>query len=118
VSWAPYLPCPDSGLSLPAFALPDILNVEICPDCVEDQGLCRAERCRRSVLPQPARNPLVRLLGDVRIEQKKRQIVEVLPESPEAKAHKARKKSAQTIARSKRRGYFGLLKAIQDRKRA
>jgi hypothetical protein len=53
-------------------------------------------------------------VGETLVEQTSRQtkIDKALPVSPEAKAHKARVHSARTIARSKRRGYFGLAKAI------
>lgn len=41
---------------------------------MSDRGLCHAEHCRRQVLPQPAISPLVRLIGNARVEQTKRQI--------------------------------------------
>ena len=96
-----------------ALALPDI-----CLDCVDDLGLCRKDGCRKSVLPQLAKPSLVKYQGETRTEQTKRQtkIDRSLPVSPEAKAHKARVKSARSIARSKRRGLYGLLKTIKEAK--
>jgi hypothetical protein len=55
-------------------------------------------------------------MGQVHVEQKRRQTVKVLPISPEAKAWKVRRTRAQEIARSRRRGNFGLAKAIMERK--
>jgi hypothetical protein len=55
-------------------------------------------------------------MGEVRVEQTKRQTKKALTVSPEAKAHKARVTSARSIARSKRRGYFGLARAIAKAK--
>ena len=92
------------------------LNPEICTACVDDLGLCSAERCRRAVLPQPATSPLLRLMGEVRVEQTNRQTKKALTVSPEAKAHKARVQSARSIARSKRKGMFGLLRALAKAK--
>lgn len=90
---------------------------DCCGNCAEPRhlGLCDADRCRKAVLPQPATSPLLRLMGEVRVEQTKRQTKKALTVSPEAKAHQARVKNARSVARSKRRGYFGLLKAITQK---
>ena len=98
-------------LTSPAFVL------DICPKCRDQSGLCTAERCRREVLPQLAKPALVRLIGDSLVEQKKRQVEHALPECDAHKAWKLRRQRAQEIARSKRRGAFGLAKAIMERKK-
>jgi hypothetical protein len=69
------------------------------------------------VLPQLAKPALVRLIGDAHVEQTKRQIDQrtMLPVSDAGRAYQARRTRAQAIARSKRRGMFGLLKAISGK---
>ena len=92
-----------------AAAIALIPEEEICQACVEDNGLCHAEHCRRSVLPQLAKPALVRLIGDTHTEQKKRQI-----SKPEQTAiEKIKRRNARKVARSQRRGMYGLLKAIK-----
>lgn len=109
-------PLPWPPLTAPAFAISDADDP--CLECVDDFGLCDSDRCRRAVLPQLAKPALLSLIGVSHVEQTKRQTTKALPVSEEAKAHKARKDSARKIAKSKRRGYFGLAKAIMAKKHA
>lgn len=80
---------------------------------MKDRGLCGGERCRRAVLPQLAKPSFVRLMGEPLVEQKRlqRKREKDAAVSPQQLAWKARKSATKT-ARSKRRGYFGLAKAI------
>lgn len=106
-------------LTFPALVLPDI-----CPYCQAHSGLCSNEFCRRAVLPQLARPPIVRLMGEVHVEQKSRQTDESLPVSTEQAEWRKRKehtrsvsraksrKHARSVARSRRRGLFGLSRKI------
>jgi len=66
------------------------------------------------VLPQEAKPfGLLRLIGEAHVEQTKRQE----PEPSERRAiEKIKRRRANRIARSQRRGYFGLAKAIMDHK--
>lgn len=54
------------------------------------------------------------MIGDALVEQTARQLdtERALPQSEEGKAHQARRKRARSIARSKRGGLFGYLKAM------
>lgn len=96
-----------------------------CPSCVIAQGLCGRDDCRRQVLPQPAKNGgWLKLMGEARIEQRKRQTDAEIPVSVEQQEWKRRKehtrsvarakarKNARRIARSQRRGLFGLHQQI------
>lgn len=58
----------------------------------------------------------LKLIGEPRTEQTTRQLTRPrqLPQSDEGKAHQARRKRARAIARSRRKGMFGLLRAIQS----
>jgi hypothetical protein len=85
----------------------------ICPDCIRSQGLCTREGCRNAVLPRLAQpTGLLRLMGEALVEQTKRQEPE-----PQEKVQIARigRRNARKVARSKRGGYFGLLKAITQK---
>ena len=73
----------------------------------------------RDILPKLAINVgWLKLIDEVHCEQTKRQSRKELSVSPEGKAHAARKASARSIARSKRRGYYGLARAILDKQSA
>ena len=86
-----------------------------CPDCIRHQGLC--VRHTFGVLPQLRRNiAWLKLIGNAAVEQKARQTVKPTRHvSPEGKAHAQRKATARQTARSKRRGMFGLLRALAQR---
>lgn len=88
--------------------------LDICPDCAKpsNQGLCGKDHCRKAVLPQIAKPALVRLIGDVQVEQTKRQ----KPLAPKEKVAIERigRRNARRQARSGR-GHFGLAKAIMGR---
>ena len=96
---------------IPTQALVD----EICGDCLTHQGLCA--RHAVGVLPQLRRNiAWLKLMGNAAVEQKARQTVKPTRHvSPEGKAHAQRKATARQTARSKRRGLFGLLRALAQR---
>ena len=96
---------------LPALGLAD----DICTDCMTHQGLCPAHE--REILPQLRRNiAWLKLMGNAAVEQKARQRAPIAPPvSPEGKAHAQRKATARQTARSKRRGMFGLLRALAQR---
>jgi hypothetical protein len=87
---------------------------DICPACAEprNKGLCGKDLCRKAVLPQIAKPALVRLIGEVNVEQTKRQ----KPLAPKEKAAIARigRRNARKTAKGNR-GYFGLAKAIMGR---
>jgi hypothetical protein len=79
------------------------------------RGLCQREECRRQVLPQLAQNRgWLKLITEVRVEQTKRQEPE--PKERVAIARIGRR-NARRIARTQRQGYFGLARAIMERKR-
>lgn len=102
-----------------AAALPPGTPVEVCSDCVEQDGLCGKDRCRRGILPQLARPALVRLIGDVLVEQKKRQKVAVDREKTareRVQIERIGRRNARKAARGGRRGYFGLAMAIIGKK--
>jgi hypothetical protein len=89
----------------------------ICLDCVRNAGLC--QRCAMHVCPQLAKNRgYLALIGEVHTEQKRRQGrrkkkgVPELTKSPEQQSWLKRRAGARAVARSKRRGYFGLARAI------
>jgi hypothetical protein len=126
---------PNSGATAAA-ALAAPLPVDdepICLNCRRNHGLCR--RHERDVLPQPRINKgWLWLMGHARVEQRARQSVKVLPISPEhadyLERRRASKRSkvkpskprgrptaltaANKTARSSRRGYYGLAKAIAN----
>lgn len=98
-----------SAVTLPAYVLPDI-----CPDCYRESGLCASEHCRRQVLPQLAKpNALLRLIGDANVEQVKRQAPEA---TDRVQIARISRRNARKVARSSRRGYFGLARAIMEQK--
>lgn len=73
-------------------------------------GLCGKDSCRRPILPQLAQNRgWLKLIGEAVVEQTKRQA----PEPTERKQlARIARRNARKVARSQRRGYFGLAKAI------
>lgn len=85
-----------------------------CASCVRLGGLCGRENCRRQILPQLAQNRgWLKLIDEVHVEQTKRQA----PEPTEKIAiEKIKRRNANKVARSQRRGMYGLLRAIQQRK--
>lgn len=104
---------PLRALTLPALLpLEALPNTELCPACVRADGLCGREDCRRAVLPQLAKNGgWLRLMGEAHTEQTKRQA----PEPAERKQlERIARRNARKVARSKRGGMFGLLKAIRS----
>lgn len=116
-------------MSLPAFQLPPKAypDGELCPSCVVADGLCGRDDCRRAVLPLIAENRgWLKLIGEARVEQKRRQDDDELAVSVEQTEHKKRKehtrsvsrakarKNARAIARSQRRGLFGLHRKIAN----
>jgi hypothetical protein len=88
----------------------------ICPDCAKPHnlGLCGKELCRKQVLPQIAKPALVRLIGEVNVEQVKRQKREILTPKEKAQIAKIGRRNARRQAKAGR-GYFGLAKAIMGR---
>lgn len=88
---------------------------EICGDCLTHQGLCA--RHAVGVLPQLRRNiAWLKLIGNAAVEQTARQEAPSTPPvSAAGAAHAKRKATARQTARSKRRGIYGLLKAIAQR---
>ena len=70
----------------------------------------------RDILPKLAINiGWLKLMGESLVAQTRLQskISKPLAVSPEGKAHRARQQSARSVAKSRRRGYYGLLKAIK-----
>lgn len=90
---------------------------DICPDCAEprNRGLCSRDACRKAVLPQIAKPALVRLIGEVNVEQTKRQKQQPLSPKEKAQIAKIGRRNARRVARSQRQGYMGLAKAIMGR---
>lgn len=99
----------------------------MCADCVTSKGLCGRDHCRRQVLPLLKRpTGLLRLMGEALVEQKGRQASVDLAVSIEQAEHRQRKertrsiarakarKNARAIARSQRRGLFGLHRQIAN----
>lgn len=86
------------------------LTVALCVPCLNHDGLC--ERHAKEVLPQLAQPGWVRLIGIARVEQTKAQQVQEVPVSPQQASWRERRKAARKTAKSKRRGMYGLLRAI------
>jgi hypothetical protein len=87
-----------------------------CPRCAErPSGLCEREECRRAVLPQLAKNiGWLKLMGEVRTEQTKRQKQKnALTPTEKAKVAAIGRRNARKQARSKR-GPYALLRAIAN----
>lgn len=79
----------------------------VCPDCLEQHGLCGYHA--QHVLPQLAINwGWLMLMGEARTEQTTRQSTPALSISPEAQAHRERKRQAKRP----KRGIKALARAI------
>lgn len=110
--------CPVAPLTAPLCTtqpLPSYPDGELCPACLTAVGgLCGRDDCRRQVLPQLAINGgWLKLIGDARIEQSKRQ--RPVP-TEKVQLDRIARRNARKVARSSRRGYFGLAKAIATAK--
>lgn len=99
---------------LPALGLAD----DLCTDCLTHQGLCT--RHEREILPQLRRNiAWLKLIGNAAVEQTARQAAIPTPPVSEAgKAHAQRKAAARQTAKSRRRGMYGLMRAISATRHA
>jgi hypothetical protein len=100
------------------FAVIDAMLDDLCPDCakVHNLGLCHREKCRKAVLPQIAKPALVRLIGEVNVEQAKRQKQAPMTPKERAQIAKIGRRNARRVAKSQRRGIFGLALAISRAK--
>jgi hypothetical protein len=100
-----------------ASALKDFYT-PVCPDCASprNKGLCSRETCRKAVLPQIAKPALVRLIGEVNTEQTKRQKQAPMTPKERAQIAKIGRRNARRVAKSQRRGIFGLALAISRAK--
>jgi len=89
---------------------------EICGDCLTHQGLCA--RHAVGVLPQLRRNiAWLKLIGNAAVEQTARQAaIPTPPVSAAGAAYAKRKATARQTAKSRRRGYFGLARALSAAK--